>query len=82
MRLIPQKMSMLVGGLLGFAVAFMANLALNNGPMRALMDGSIGCLVGALVVRVVVHAINSSIAEAMTRPPETPAKDDAQKDSV
>ncbi|KAF0096131.1 MAG: hypothetical protein E1N59_98 [Puniceicoccaceae bacterium 5H] len=58
---------MLVGGFVGFAVPFMANLALNNGPMRALLDGSIGCLVGGLVVRLVVHSLNVSIAESAVR---------------
>jgi len=67
MRLIPEKTSMLVGGFVGFAVPFMANLALNNGPMRALLDGSIGCLVGGLVVRLVVHSLNVSIAESAVR---------------
>lgn len=71
---------MLVGGFLGFSIAFMANLALNNGPMRALLDGSIGCLVGGIIVRVIVHSLNVSIAESAMR--EEQSRQGEGKESV
>ena len=49
------KYFLLMGGFVGFAVVLFASYSAGNRPAVALLDASIGCLVGGLLFRM-LHA--------------------------
>ena len=49
------KYFLLMGGFLGFAVVLVASFYAGNRPAVALMDASVGCLVGGALFRM-LHA--------------------------
>lgn len=49
------------GGFLGFSLAFFSGLGAGNDIAIILRDASIGCLVGAIFARGLLHVINESI---------------------
>jgi len=49
------KYFLLIGGFLGFAAVLIASYSAGNRPAVSLRDASIGCLVGALLFRM-LHA--------------------------
>lgn len=53
------KTFLLLGGCTGFTLTFAGSLHAGNAPAFALRDGSIGCLVGALLLRG-LHAVYSA----------------------
>lgn len=50
-----------VGGFLGFSLAFFSGLQAGNDIAIVLRDGSIGCLVGAVFARGLLHVIVESL---------------------
>ncbi len=61
------KFFLLIGGLSGFVLTFVAGLHAGNAPAFALRDAAMGCFGGALIFRglhfVVMATIRSHIAE-------------------
>jgi len=45
------KYFLLLGGFVGFVIAFSANLSAGNPASSGLMRGAAGCLIGALLLR-------------------------------
>ncbi len=76
----------LIGGCLGFVLAGGTAFACDCGPERVLLDGAVGCLAGALLLRwlwsVLLNGLRESrherhraqAAAAEARPDTSPAK--------
>ena len=74
-----------IGGATGFALALASSLHAGHAPAYALRDGAVGCIVGALLFRIVHRAFLTSLltyldarAEALKQthpaPPDTTAR--------
>lgn len=75
------KFFLLLGGFLGFVLAFTASWQAGNAPASALCDGAIGCLAGAVLLRM-LHTVfflivrDHVVAEVARVRAETEASDD------
>lgn len=68
-----------IGGATGFALALASSLHAGHAPAYALRDGAVGCIVGALLFRIVHRAFLTSLltyldarAEALKQTHPTP----------
>ena len=50
-----------IGGATGFALALASSLHASHAPAYALRDGAVGCIVGALLFRIVHRAFLTSL---------------------
>lgn len=55
----------LLGGLLGFSLAASAAFFAQSGPDRILLDGAVGCLVGALLFRWLWNVMLGGLRETL-----------------
>ncbi len=55
----------LLGGLLGFALAAGTAFIAGRGPDRIFLDGSLGCLAGALLFRWLWNVLLAGLRETM-----------------
>lgn len=55
----------LLGGLLGFALAAGAAFFAESAPDRILLDGAVGCLVGALLFRWLWNVMLNGLRETL-----------------
>lgn len=55
------KALLLMGGLLGFGLVFVAGLLAGRDPLSAVIEGSIGCLVAAILFRWLGNIYEQSI---------------------
>ena len=55
----------LLGGLLGFTLAAGTALLMGRGPDRIFLDGSLGCLVGALLFRWLWNVMLTGLRETL-----------------
>lgn len=70
MQKVPVKLLILLGGFIGFCLAFVLALAGGSDATYALRDGAVACLFGAILFKLASQYINASLESA---PPESPA---------
>ncbi len=58
------KFYLSIGGFLGFSIALASGLLAGNEVVIVLRDSSIGCLIGAVLLRRFLSVIQSSISSA------------------
>ena len=61
------KFFLLLGGFIGFAVVFFAGLLVTNRIDAVLRDATIGCLVGALLMRLFLHVVTNAMQDVAAR---------------
>lgn len=67
------KYLLLIGGLLGFSLVFIAGSMAGRDPLSAVIEGSIGCLVAAMLFRWLGNIYEKSI-RTVVRERETAAR--------
>ncbi len=58
------KFFLILGGLLGFAVAFVGGVAAKNDQSDILFSASIGTVVGALLMKGLIHVVTTNVRAA------------------
>jgi len=56
---------LLIGGFAGFALVFVSGFYAGNRPASALLDAAVGCVVGAMLFRVLHAAFVSGLKERL-----------------
>ena len=61
MKEIPFKLLILLGGFAGFTASYFTSLGHGATPSSALLDGTLGCIVGSLFVRMGIALVIQSL---------------------
>jgi len=70
------KMFVTLGGFTGFLIAFLSGLTAGSDLSLVLRDASVGCVVGALLMRLLFTVLQSNYRECQLRAQEAEASEE------
>lgn len=77
------RLFLALGGFLGFCVAFFSSIEAGNEAVIALRDGSIGSVVGAILLKIYLEFFYSNLRQALVeKSKEMAEQDDKAKEET